>query len=30
VNPSLLNLERIGMRRLYVRQNWIWRNAGTV
>jgi GNAT superfamily N-acetyltransferase len=26
VNPSLRNLERIGLRRLYVRQNWIWRN----
>jgi len=24
VNPSLLNLERAGLRRLYVRQNWIW------
>lgn len=29
VNPSLLNLERIGMRRLHVRQNWIWTDAST-
>lgn len=24
-NPSLTNLERAGLRRLYVRQNWLWR-----
>lgn len=28
-NPSLTNLERAGLRRLYIRRNWLWRAADT-